>query len=205
MHGMKRRGAGRMGGRGPLGGPVEGNGLFGGRRGTGRGGIGGGPGGLARRGKRFSGEEMRLMVLGLLETETQHGYQLIRNFAQKSGDVYTPSPGMLYPLLTMLADMGLVEEVADESSGARRSYGLTDAGKVELAAKQDLLTAAMAKLAGLAELAGRTDTAPVRRAMMNLRAATMQRLSREGTAPDLGFDVAAILDEAAQKIERLGS
>lgn len=167
-----------------------------------RGGFGdGGEGG--RRGKRFAGEELRLMVLGLLaETAPQHGYQLIRAFAEKSGDAYSPSPGVLYPLLTLLADMDLVEEAAADG-GSRRSYALTDAGKAEVAAKQAEIPALFARLAGMAEQAGKAEAAPVRRAMMNLRTASIQRLTREGTDAETAFAIAALLDDAAQKIERL--
>ncbi|MDE2435574.1 MAG: helix-turn-helix transcriptional regulator [Sphingomonadales bacterium] len=163
----------------------------------------GGGGGGGRRGKRFAGEELRLMVLGLLADEApQHGYQLIRSFADKSNQAYSPSPGVLYPLLTLLADMGLVEEAAVEG-GARRSYALTDAGRAEVEAKKAEIDAAFARLAAMADEARRTDAAPVRRAMMNLRTAAIQRLTREGGDDETAFAVAAILDEAAQRIERL--
>ncbi|MFM5925173.1 MAG: PadR family transcriptional regulator [Novosphingobium sp.] len=162
---------------------------------------GGGHGG--RRGKRFAGEELRLMVLGLLAEEApQHGYQLIRAFTERSNEAYSPSPGVLYPLLTLLADMGLVEEAAGEG-GTRRSYGLTDAGRAEVEAKKAEIEGAFARLSAMAEQAGRTDAAPVRRAMMNLRTAAIQRMTREGASDETAFALAAILDEAAQKIERL--
>lgn len=160
-------------------------------------------GGGGRRGKRFAGEELRLMVLGLLaERAPQHGYQLIRNFAQRSADAYRPSPGVLYPMLTLLADMGLVEELAGEGS-ARRSYQLTLAGRAELSAKAAELGGAFSRLAAMADQTNRTDAAPIRRAMMNLRTAAIQRMSQDGTDPETAFAIAAILDEAAQKIERI--
>lgn len=168
-------------------------------------GFGHGPGGGGghRRGKRFAGEELRLMVLGLLAEEApQHGYQLIRSFAAKSGDAYSPSPGVLYPLLTLLADMGLAEEVAAEGS-SRRSYGLTDAGRDEVEGKRAVIDAAFARLAAMAEQAGRTDAAPIKRAMMNLRTASMQRMTRGDADNETALAIAALLDEAAQKIERL--
>ncbi|WP_374528644.1 PadR family transcriptional regulator [Novosphingobium sp.] len=170
--------------------------------GFGRGPRGGGGGfGGGRRGKRFAGEELRLMVLGLLERGPQHGYQLIRSFAEKSGEAYSPSPGVLYPLLTLLADMGLAEEAPGE--GSRRSYQLTDAGKAELEAKRAEVDAAFARLAALGDDAGKANAAPVRRAMMNLRTAAIQRLTRDGADAETAFAIAALLDEAAQKIERL--
>lgn len=171
------------------------------RGGFGHGGPGGGGGG--RRGKRFAGEELRLMVLGLLAEEApQHGYQLIRNFAAKSGDAYSPSPGVLYPLLTLLADMGLAEEVGGEGT-SRRSYTLTDAGRAEIDAKRPVIDAAFARLAAMADQASRTDPAPIRRAMMNLRTASMQRMTRGDANNETALAIAALLDETAQKIERL--
>ena len=194
-------------GRGP--GPrMRGEGGFGPGFGAGFGegfgrGPGGGGGGGHRRGKRFAGEELRLMVLGLLAEEApQHGYQLIRSFAAKSGDAYTPSPGVLYPLLTLLADMGLVEEVGGEGT-SRRSYGLTDAGRAEIEAKRAVIDGAFARLAAMAEQAGRADAGPIKRAMMNLRTASMQRMMRGDADSETALAIAALLDEAAQKIERL--
>ncbi|MDE2597950.1 MAG: PadR family transcriptional regulator [Sphingomonadales bacterium] len=186
-------------GRGPFGGGDDGE-HSGGRRG----GFGG-PGGFGprghRRGKLFSGEELRLMVLALLESGPQHGYQLIRAFTEKSGEAYSPSPGVLYPLLTLLQDMGLIEEAPGE--GRTRSFALTESGKAELTANREVANAALARLDAMATQAGRTDAAPVRRAMMNLRAATMQRLAKGAEDEETAFAIAALLDEVAQKIERL--
>ena len=179
-------------------GPFGGSGFAGTFDPNGDGGSGG-PGG--RRGKRFSGDELRLMVLALLTEGPQHGYQLIRAFTEKSGETYAPSPGVLYPLLSLLADMGLAEEI--EGGGARRSFALTEAGKAEIEAKKAELEAAFARLAAMAEHATRTDAASVRRAMMNLRTATVQRLTREGGDDDLALKIAKLLDDAAQAIERL--
>ncbi len=209
MHGCNERIGGRKSGRGP-GWPFffAGRGPFGGRFGSegfgdgaggGFGGFGGGRGG--RRGKRFAGDELRLMVLALLESGPHHGYQLIRAFAEKSSEAYSPSPGVLYPLLTLLQDMGLVDEVPGE--GRTRSFSLSDAGKAELDANRARADAAFARLSTIAEEAGRNHSAPVRRAMMNLRTATMQRLSKGTADEDAAFSIAALLDEVAQKIERL--
>jgi DNA-binding PadR family transcriptional regulator len=209
MGGHVGRGRGFMA-MGPFGGEFGG---FGGGRGFGPDGFGGGGfgsgrgggprhGGGHRRGKRFEGEELRLMVLALLAQAPQHGYQLIRSFAEKSGGAYQPSPGVLYPMLTMLAEMELVAEV--ESEGAnRRLFTISDAGKAELAEKQAQVDALFAKLAALAQMAEKTDGAPVRRAVHNLRSAIVERLGREGAAEDLAFEVAKIIDEATQRIERL--
>ena len=173
---------------------------FGGRGHDGERGHGPGHG---RRGKRFDGDELKLMVLELLRAGPLHGYQLIRTIGERSGEGYAPSPGMLYPMLTLVADMGLVQEVADPSGGTRRSFGLTAEGEAEVAANRTTIDALFERLSGLADMAQRTGGGPVRRAMLNLRTAAIQRLEREGAGETLIFDVAAIIDEAAQKIERL--
>ncbi len=206
MHGMKRQNGRHPGGRNRFGGPGEGHGIFGGPRGGtfGGAGMGGsGMGGARRHGKRFSGEELRLMVLALLDEQApQHGYQLIRSFAERSGETYSPSPGVLYPLLTLLQDMGVVEE-SDSAGGSRRSYSLSETGKQEVSGNRDTISAAFARLAAMAEEASRTNSGPVRRAMMNLRTASVQRMGKDGADDQLAFAVAAILDEAARQIERL--
>lgn len=156
-----------------------------------------------RRGKRFSGDELRLMVLQLLDGTPQHGYQLIRHFAETSGDSYTPSPGVLYPLLTLLADMGLIAETASETGSSRRSFALTETGKAELVAQTEVATAALVRLATMAGETRRTDPAPVRRAMLNLRTAATQRLTSADATEEVAFGIAEIIDEAARRIERL--
>ena len=182
------------------------HGLFGGRGRLGEGRRGEGHHGEgSRRGKRFSGDELRLMVLKLLEAAPQHGYQLIREFSEKSGDNYAPSPGVLYPLLTLLADMGQIEEVADTTTGSRRSFALTEAGKAELIAQSATATAALTRLTEMAGETRRTDPAPVRRAMLNLRTAAIQRLTSPDSTEDLAFSIAEIIDEAARRVERLKS
>ena len=207
-HGFGERGHG--GGRGHYGrwaagfeggfeGEPFGKGGFGGGRG---GGFGGGRGFGGRRGKLYDGDELRLLVLSLLRDAPQHGYQLIRAFAEQSGGAYQPSPGVLYPLLVMLSEMELVVEV-DTAGGKRRLFAISDLGRAEIEGKDEQIEALFARLKALAAQAERTDGAPVRRAVHNLRAAIMERLGREGAAQDLPFEVARIIDEATQKIERL--
>ena len=164
-----------------------------------------------RRAKRFAGDALRLMVLGLLAEAPQHGYQLIRTFAARSGDAYQPSPGVLYPLLSLLADEGLVEDAEPATAGSRRSLRLTAAGSAEVAARADETAALFARLAALgsADDDVRSEAAPVRRAFHNLRATVIERLRRaarpggEATPRDAALDIARLIDELAHAIERL--
>jgi DNA-binding PadR family transcriptional regulator len=108
---------------------------------------------------------------------------------------------MVYPTLTMLDEMGHVSEV--KSDGARKAFTVTPDGTVHLLERKAEVDALFARLAELASLQERTDAAPVRRSMNNLREALIHRLGRAGVQKQTVHDAVAIIDEAAQKIERL--
>jgi DNA-binding PadR family transcriptional regulator len=147
----------------------------------------------------FDGGELRLVLLKLIEEAPRHGYDLIREIEERTGGAYAPSPGVVYPTLTMLADM---EQVEEQPGGSRKVFAITDAGKAHLAENKAEVDALMARLAELASMRARTRGGPIKRAMMNLRVVLQQRLGEEADADTL-HAVAAIIDEAAQKIERL--
>jgi DNA-binding PadR family transcriptional regulator len=165
---------------------------LGGRHGRGEGG--------GRR-RLFDSGELRLVLLKLIEEQPRHGYDLIREIEELSGGAYAPSPGVIYPTLTLLSDMGLTEEAKAE--GARKLFEITHAGTVHLTERTLEVDAAMAKLAEMSARRERTDGAPVRRAMGNLREVLQTRLLRDDVTIETLHDVAALLDEAAQRIERL--
>lgn len=182
----------------------------GGGRGFGHGfghGFGGGGrrgGGRGERGERrrmFDGGELRLVLLKLIADEPRHGYDLIRQIEELTGGTYAPSPGVIYPTLTMLDDMGLIE--AQQSDGAKKLFAITDAGRAELGANAEIVETAIARLTAVGEETQRTDSASVRRAMGNLRQVLMNRLSDRGLDNTALHDIVALIDEAAQKIERL--
>lgn len=158
-------------------------------------------GGRGGRRRLFDSAELRLILLKLIGDQPRHGYDLIRAIEEASGGVYAPSPGVVYPTITLLQDMEHIAEQAAE--GSRRQFAITAAGQALLAEKAEAVDALFARIAALAEESGAHDRSPVRRAMMNLHMALRIRMSRGDDAPDLGHDVAAILDDAARRIERL--
>ncbi len=96
-----------------------------GPRGRGRRGMGprGGPRGMRGRARRG---DVRAAVLALLAERPMHGYEMIQELAARTDGAWTPSPGSVYPTLTMLEEEGLVS--AEEADGKRR-FALTDAGR----------------------------------------------------------------------------
>lgn len=213
---MMREGAAgigaRMGpwGEGPLGGPI-GRGPWGDEFGAGPRGPGRGRGGDGRersrggprgaRGRRmFRQGELRLVLLALIEEQDRHGYELIKAIEELTGGHYAPSPGAVYPQLAMLTDEGLIAEA--ESDDSRRPFTLTDAGQSELDAGRAIAEAAIARLKQMGADEPR-ESPPIRRAVGNLLTATRNRAMQEGFSDDTAKQIAAILDEAAGRIERL--
>jgi len=154
------------------------------------------------RRRMFDGGELRLVLLALLEEQPRHGYDLIREIEERTGGSYAPSPGVVYPTLTMLDEMGLIDEVKEE--GSRKRFTITDAGRQHLTEKREEVDALLERLAAIGEQEGRSGGgAPIRRAMMGLGMALRDTLGAARANADLVHDVAAIIDEAARKIERL--
>ena len=77
-------------------------------------------GGRGGRRRLFDGYELKLLLLALLADNPAHGYDLIRQIEERTGGGYAPSPGVVYPTLTLLDEMDLIEEVKEE--GARRRF-----------------------------------------------------------------------------------
>jgi len=86
------------------------------------------------RGPRRGRGDVRAAIIALLAEEPMHGYQIITELTERSGGVWRPSPGSVYPTLQALEDQGLV--TADQTEG-RRVFSLTDDGRAEAEAAGD--------------------------------------------------------------------
>jgi DNA-binding PadR family transcriptional regulator len=92
------------------------------------GGFGGGRGHHGSRGRGSRRGNVRAAILALLVERPMHGYEMIQELDQRTGGVWRPSPGSVYPTLQLLEDEGLIKS---EESGGRRAYTLTEAGRAE--------------------------------------------------------------------------
>jgi DNA-binding PadR family transcriptional regulator len=104
--------------------------------GGGGGGFGGGFGGPGMggrgHGQRGAGggrrPNVRNAVLALLAERPMHGYEMIQELESRTGGIWRPSPGSVYPTLQLLEDEGLIEA---EATGGRKRFTLTEAGRPE--------------------------------------------------------------------------
>ncbi len=127
----------RHGGRhGHRGGGPEARGDFGGPFGAGPFGFGrgGGPGGPRGRGRRARRGDIRTAALLLLADEPRNGYQIMQEVQERSGGIWSPSPGSVYPALQQLEDEGLIRT---EESDGRKLFAITDEGR-KVVAERDV-------------------------------------------------------------------
>jgi DNA-binding PadR family transcriptional regulator len=167
-------------------------------RGRGFFGRGGGGGG----GRVFGPGDLRLMLLALIAEKPRHGYELIKAIEQKFGGAYSPSPGSIYPTLTLLEELDHVR--AATSEGARKLFEITDQGRAFLEENRATLDGVMARM-GLAAraMSGKAWPESVHQAMHTLKHAL---LLRPGDWSDAEAErVRKIIEQAADAIVNKGA
>ena len=149
----------------------------------------------------FDSGELRLVLLKLIADQPRHGYDLIRAIEEMTHGAYAPSPGVVYPTLTMLQDMGLIEEAKGE--GSRKAFASpTRARPISpRRPRRSRLCSSGSRIS--AATSARPAAPPIKRAVGNLLSSLWHRVTREDIDEETLHKIAAILDEAAQKIERL--
>ena len=158
-----------------------------------------------RRGRNrkrvFESGQLRLVLLKLIADEPRHGYDLIRAIEELTGGEYAPSPGVIYPTLTLLQDMGFIEEAPGE--GARKPFQATEDGRAHLEEKAEEVEELFERISELAPNRAHQAGPAIGRAIKNLMYALKNRVAHDGWNEDLLNEIVDILDEAAQRIERV--
>src|SRR5438270_6072764 len=159
-------------------------------------------GGRSRRARRmFESGELRLVLLKLISEQPRHGYDLIRAIEELTGGEYAPSPGVIYPTLTLLQDMDFIEEARGD--GARKPFQITAAGSAHLQEKAEEADELIERLRRVSPSHSPEGGSPVWRAMRNLGMAIRNRLHHGDVSDETVHELAALIDEFAQRIERL--
>jgi DNA-binding PadR family transcriptional regulator len=171
-------------------------------------GFGGGGGGGFRLGRKLGSGDLQLVILALLAEKPRHGYEIIKEFEERSNGFYGPSPGMVYPALTYLEEIGYTTV---ETAGTKKLYRITDTGSTHLAANRstvDSILEQLARIGGKMErvreaFAGEEAsdegrmTDALRAARRQLKSALVEKL---GAAAEEQGRIAAILQHAADAI-----
>ena len=171
------------------------------------GGMGMGP--ESFRGRKMGSVDLRLVLLTLLAERPSHGYELIKALEDRSGGFYSPSPGMVYPALTWLEEVGYTSVTAE---GAKKLYQLTAEGRAYLAQHQQAADAILSQLDQIASKLGRireafsgfeedADTGGSSEIWLARRELKEALHGARGASAADKARIAAILKEAAAKIK----
>ena len=154
-----------------------------------------------RRKRMFGPGELRLVLLALIAGDRKHGYELIKEIEDLTGGEYAPSPGVIYPTLSLLEDEGLIAPV--EAEDTRKAFRVTDAGTAELEERSGEVARLMERLGRQGEKAKPTGSPDLLRALGNLATVITNRAANGQFSGESKDKVVDLIDELARKIERL--
>ncbi|BCM89926.1 transcriptional regulator YqjI [Abditibacteriota bacterium] len=135
------------------------------------------------------------MILSLIAEKPRHGYDIIKTIEERFGGSYSPSPGVVYPTLTMLEEMGYTTV---EESGGKKLYTITPEGEAFLKVHHNPEVAAES-----AAPPHRGPSPELMRAMGNLRGAIRSRYHSGMPTEEQMAEIVKAIEQAAATIERL--
>lgn len=147
----------------------------------------------------FDHGDLRFILLSMIAAKPAHGYDLIKALEERMGGGYSPSPGVIYPTLTMLEEQGFASVTAEDG---KKLYRATPEGEAFLKANAASVQAIQARIDVIARERGAVPDPRILRAIENLKTALRLRLSG-GAIPDGRVRaIAAAIDAAAAEAER---
>ena len=154
-----------------------------------------------RRGQRiFDHGDIRYVILAILSENPSYGYELIKAIEERLSGAYSPSPGLVYPTLTMLEEMGYVS--AKSTDDGKKLYTVTTEGRTFLAINKPLLDRIMGRMAHAASLHRRAESPQLVRAIQNLKFTLKLKTETKALTDEQIRTIADALDEASRKIEQ---
>lgn len=153
-------------------------------------------GGQGRGGRMFDQGDLKYVILQLLAEKPRHGYEVIKAIEERFGGAYSPSPGTVYPTLTMLEDMGYAKVSLEE--GGKKVYEITDEGRQYLAENRPAVDDIFAKISEFAQNIFGEPMMQVHRAFKDVGRAVYVRDPKRST--EQIRQIADILEKAAKDI-----
>jgi len=151
-----------------------------------------------RREKMLDASDIRLLMLHFLAQNDAHGYELIKSIEELSKGEYSPSPGIIYPNLTLLEELDAISVV--DAQASRKAYTLNAAGRAQLAEQQAQIEQLIERLSSLAVLVNNRSIPDVDQAIHRMRTTLNSRLAQQDISPETLAKVVEALNAAADKI-----
>jgi DNA-binding PadR family transcriptional regulator len=152
------------------------------------------------RERHFDNGELRFVILQLIADKPSYGYEIIKAIEERLSGGYAPSPGVVYPTLTMLEEEGYA--VSSTESNKKR-YAATESGLEYLKENKVVVKAIFGRMEQAAKVFGRGRSPQIMRAIMNLRYALKIRTERGNLSPEQTSKIAEAIDAAARLIDEV--
>ncbi|HET7231827.1 MAG TPA: PadR family transcriptional regulator [Longimicrobium sp.] len=161
---------------------------------------GGGPGAGRGRGRMFGHGDLKFVILNLLAEKPRHGYEIIKELEERFGGTYSPSPGTVYPTLSLLEDLGYARAQTEE--GNRKVFEITDEGRKYLEENKSTIDDIFDRVDDFGAFIGPV-MAGLGRAFGNLGRATFRSAMKHQADEQWLQRAREILERAARDIEGL--
>jgi DNA-binding PadR family transcriptional regulator len=160
---------------------------------------------MGRHGRGFGGDrerlfdsgELRLVILQLVAEKPSYGYEIIKAIEERLSGGYAPSPGVVYPTLTLLEEEGYATSSAE---GNKKLYTVTELGTEYLKTNKATIKAIFGRMEQASDVFGRGRSPQIMRAFMNLKFAMKMRASQGDLTPEQTRKIAEAIDAAARVI-----
>jgi DNA-binding PadR family transcriptional regulator len=154
-----------------------------------------------RGGRMFEQGDLKYVILQLLDEKPRHGYEIIKELEDRFAGAYSPSPGTVYPTLTMLVDLGFA--TARDEEGGKKIYEITDAGRAHLAEHRSTVDDIFERMAqfGSSFFGGRMMD--VNRAFADLGRSVYGSAFRKPMTEEVMTKVKDVLERAAKDVDDL--
>jgi len=165
------------------------------RGGRGFGGFGG------DRERLFDSGELRLVILALVAEKPSYGYEIIKAIEERLSGGYAPSPGVVYPTLTLLEEEGYA--TVSTAEGSKKLYTVTEQGAEYLKTNQATVKAIFGRIEQAGKAFGRGRSPQIMRAVANLMFALKMRAGQGHLSPEQTRKIAEAIDAAARVIDEV--
>jgi DNA-binding PadR family transcriptional regulator len=159
------------------------------------------PGFGGGRERLFDNGELRLVILQLVKDKPSYGYEIIKAIEERLSGAYAPSPGVVYPTLTMLEEEGYATVASTESS--KKLYTITERGAEYLDANRRAIDAILGRMVHAGKAFGRGKSPQIMRAIANLKFALKMRTGRSSLSSEQIRKIAEAIDAAARSIDEV--
>jgi len=147
----------------------------------------------------FEQGDLKLVILRLLEEKPRHGYEIIKELEGRFGGAYSPSPGTVYPTLTMLEDLGFARVVPEE--GGKKIYEITDQGRSHLAEHSSAVNDIFDRISRFVEGFVDAPMRDVNQSFKRMARATYTTATSHISDKEMLARIKDVLDKAAAEID----